>query len=192
MNKGKSRSGRRRTVCLEFLEERNLLNTFPHARPAATHIQFMPHFVRMKGTIDGAVTLESRAFDSAHNVIVQVEGTGTGEISHLGSVTLTESHVTTLLAATGYSTSSATAGKATVTAANGEELFLEFSGSGVATQNGFDDTFHYTVTGGTGRFVDASGRGIIHSSDQPGGTPTQIPFHLTLEGFISSVGSSKK
>ena len=97
-----------------------------------------------------------------------------------------------MLASTNYRTSIVTGGQAIITAANGDRLFLKFGGSGVATPFGFNDAFVYIITGGTGRFAQlVRGGGVIHSVNDPG-TPPQIPFHLDLEGVISSVGSSKK
>ena len=48
-------------------------------------------------------------------------------------------------------------GNATTVAANGDELTSTFSGSGVMTPTGLEATVVGQVTGGTGRFEDASG-----------------------------------
>ncbi|MGE5754600.1 MAG: hypothetical protein ACM35G_02620, partial [Planctomycetaceae bacterium] len=81
-------------------------------------------------------------------------------------------------------------GRATITAANGDQLDLRFTGLGDLTANGFNDTFRYTITGGTGRFAGASGGGNIDSTNEPHTIPTQVPFLLDLEGVIATVKSS--
>lgn len=100
----------------------------------------------------------------------QIEGTGSGitvttfgfpttfvgderaDLSHLGDSTL---HVegTSVLTETGVDLD----GTATIVAANGDELRSTFSGSGEMTQTGLEATVVGEVTGGTGRFEDASG-----------------------------------
>ena len=91
-----------------------------------------------------------------------------------------------VLASSGYATSTVTGGMATIIAANGDELFLKFSGSGVLIGPGqFSDKFNYTITGGTGRFEDASGSGVIHSTDGQG-TGNKVPFVFDLDGVISN------
>ena len=87
----------------------------------------------------------------------------TGNISHLGKVSITESHQTKVLASTNYRTSIVTGGQAIITAANGDRLFLKFGGSGVATPFGFNDAFVYIITGGTGRFAQQAQRWRRHS-----------------------------
>lgn len=83
---------------------------------------------------------------------------GTARLSHLGRSTLSLTFTITL---TGPSTFSV-AGTATITAANGDQLFTNFTGSGEATGafgvgQTSETTAVHTVTGGTGRFADASG-----------------------------------
>jgi hypothetical protein len=74
----------------------------------------------------------------------------------------------------------------TLTAANGDQLFLTNVG-----QDCFDDTGHivgsatFTVTGGTGRFAGATGTGttqVVATPDQTGFAGT---FVLTVTGQIS-------
>jgi hypothetical protein len=74
----------------------------------------------------------------------------------------------------------------TLTAANGDQLFLTNVG-----EDCFDDTGHivgsatFTVTGGTGRFAGASGTGttqVVATPDQTGFAGT---FVLTVTGQIS-------
>jgi hypothetical protein len=188
---GGARPRRRRDLCPESLESRNLLSATGLVKMAPAEVRSAAHYVAMRGTIGGISTLGYPMLDeSSGDVIVPVESTGSGQISHFGHVTMTESHTTTILASSGYATSLVTGGTATITAANGDRLFLAFSGTGVRTgPSQFDDTLSYTITGGTGRFGGASGSGVIHSTDEPS-TPTgQVPFVFDLEGVISTVGS---
>ena len=74
-------------------------------------------------------------------------------------------------------------------AANGDQLFLVYSGEGVPNGVGFDDTFHFTVDGGTGRFAEATGGGVVQSTDVPG---ANYPFVAFLDGVISSVCSNRR
>jgi hypothetical protein len=143
----------------------------------------------MVGTINGDVTLGPTTSDSLGDAIVPVSSTGSGYLSGLGAVTMTESHTTTILAASQYKTSLVMDGRATITDAAGDQLFLVFGGAGVFTEpSQFDDTFVYTVTGGTGRFAGASGDGFIQSTDEPG-TATEVPFVFNLDGVALTVGS---
>jgi hypothetical protein len=83
---------------------------------------------------------------------------GTARVSHLGKSTITSSFTILL---TGPSTFSV-AGTATIVAANGDQLFTSFTGTGQST-GAFsigqitETTAIHTLTGGTGRFTDASG-----------------------------------
>lgn len=85
-------------------------------------------------------------------------GEGTARLSHLGKSTFSSNYTITL---TGPSTFSV-GGTQTIVAANGDMLFMTFTGTGVATGafgvgQTSETTVVYTVTGGTGRFADASG-----------------------------------
>ena len=177
-----SRPRRCRESRLEFLEDRHLLSV----PGAAAAVQPAAHYVPMKGTGTGVATLGTSSFDHSGNVIVPETSTGSGNISHLGNVTITESHTETFLASSGDKTSAITDGTVTILAASGDKLFLAFSGSGVQIgPEQFSDTFNYTITGGTGRFENASGSGVIHSTDGQG-TGNQVPFVFDLAGKISA------
>jgi hypothetical protein len=78
----------------------------------------------------------------------------TGNLSHLGAIT--GGDVATLTA-TGPATFTY-AGTNILVAANGDEVFSTFTGSGVFTSaTTVESTQVNTITGGTGRFADASG-----------------------------------
>jgi hypothetical protein len=192
-NRCGARSIRRPSIRLESLEDRNLLSASALAKLAPVDVLPAIHFVPMNGTINGVATLGTPTLDpQTHSVTVPVSSTGSGNLSHLGRVILSETHDTVVLASTGYTTSLIENGVATITAASGDQLDLTFTGSGVKTANGFNDTIDYTITGGTGRFAGATGSGVIHSTDEAPISPTEIPFVFDLEGVISTVGSSKK
>ena len=77
---------------------------------------------------------------------------GTGTVSHLGQTTV---HIDGVLTPTSPNTFTL-AGSLTLTAANGDQLFGDFSGSGTGF-GGSTGTTVTTITGGTGRFTGASG-----------------------------------
>jgi hypothetical protein len=117
---------------------------------------------------------------------------GTGTVSHLGQTTV---HIDGVVTPTGPSTFTI-AGPLSLTAANGDQLFGDFSGSGTnVASGGSTGTTATTITGGTGRFTGASG--------SVGGPFTQTPISMTattatfattfsLSGTISYKGKCKK
>ncbi len=86
------------------------------------------------------------------NIIQNVSGTGI--VSPLGASTFE---------ATVYITATPTppfmvTGKRTITAANGDQLFTTFTGTSTPVVNGMNGAdLHETITGGTGRFANATG-----------------------------------
>lgn len=105
------------------------------------------HELPFKGKLEGSYTL---AFPSP--LVLLVEGTGTGNATHFGQFTFTYDEVVDL--STGLGT-----GTYDLTAANGDRLSADWSGAGFPTD---DPTVlriveDATITGGTGRFANASG-----------------------------------
>ena len=94
---------------------------------------------------DTATTTVNLTTGAATNV-------GSGQLSHLGAVTSSSVLQFALVGTNGFSWT----GTGTIVAANGDELFMSVSGTGT-----FGAPIHTmsvtTITGGTGRFVDASG-----------------------------------
>ena len=84
---------------------------------------------------------------------------GGGEATHLGRFTLTSEF--TLLTPPPVVTAS---GTATWTAANGDKIFTSTAGQGVITLPVAAIAETHTITGGTGRFADVSGRLIVDRS----------------------------
>jgi hypothetical protein len=87
-----------------------------------------------------------------------VNGTGTGTANHLGRFTATFSTTVNL------GTGSATGGIFKFVAANGDHLDATFTGQGTPTgqPNVASIVEIATITGGTGRFADATGAFTIH------------------------------
>lgn len=102
-------------------------------------------------------------------VVMEIEAAGTG--THVGLCT-SESTVTWIEKSGGIWFS----GPLTITAANGDELFLDTYGW--STSEGADGD--YVITGGTGRFADATGSGSFDVVVYADGSQT-----ATLDGTIS-------
>ena len=94
-----------------------------------------------KGTYEGLETVDPLV-PSHHHL------DATGNATHLGRFTVTAKWT---LAPTGNF------GTSTWIAANGDELTTSFSRSGVAAPPTITFTEHHAITGGTGRFANASG-----------------------------------
>jgi hypothetical protein len=130
---------------------------------------------------------------STGSASVVIEATGsitgtasyTGNLSHLGTVT--GSDVATF-SFTGPATFRYT-GTDTVVAANGDELFSTVSGSGAFTSpTTSESTQVNTITGGTGRFADASGTFTVTISSvivSISATSETSDFTDTIKGQIS-------
>lgn len=187
-NAPRTRSTPRKTFCPESLEGRNLLSAAV-ASPAPPPAQVALNTTPMLGEAVGIATLGTTTFDSSLDAIVPVSYKGIGVVTGLGAVVVEGSHTTEVLASTGYSTSLIVGGKATIIGTNGNSISLIYTGSGTLVPgetNLFNDTFNYTITGGTGQFVGATGSGVIHSTDEPGGTATEVPFIFNLDGVVST------
>ena len=86
------------------------------------------------------------------NIIQNVSGTGIA--SHLGKSTFDAISYVTVTAHPPFTVT----GTRTITAANGDQIFTTFSGTSVPVVNGKNGAdLNETITGGTGRFADASG-----------------------------------
>ena len=81
-----------------------------------------------------------------------------GQLSHLGRITSTVD--VTSFTLTGPDTFSFT-GTATDVAAKGDKLFT--TGASTGTPTGTEASTIFTITGGTGRFADASGTGTLRA-----------------------------
>jgi hypothetical protein len=113
---------------------------------------------------------------------------GTAIISHLGKSTFAQDFTVTL---TGPTTFTQT-GTVTLTAANGDQLFATLSGGGTVGGLAVGDTIDvssvFTITGGTGRFADASGTltsPVVATVVSLVGTTLSTSDVFTLQGRIS-------
>jgi hypothetical protein len=73
---------------------------------------------------------------------------------------------------------SVTEGIAVLSAANGDALFLNFHGPATSATSG---EFTFTVSGGRGRFLGATGSGVIHCTTQP----EQKTVTRVIEGMVA-------
>lgn len=78
---------------------------------------------------------------------------GSGQLSHLGRFTFTNDITSFTLTGNTFSFTLT----ATIVAANGDEVYTTATGTGTLTATGSEATLISTITGGTGRFADASG-----------------------------------
>ncbi|MEJ2240423.1 MAG: hypothetical protein P8X82_19200 [Gemmatimonadales bacterium] len=110
--------------------------------------------------------------------------TGQGHGLHLGRLNETESDCID------FATLSLTLGEITITAANGDQIWAEFEGSG-----SFDPPppnanlfCTWSIVGGTGRFVGATGAGDCADSRQLGNGTSLI----ILDGWIAYDASNRR
>ncbi|HYD58829.1 MAG TPA: hypothetical protein VEC35_00640 [Noviherbaspirillum sp.] len=109
---------------------------------------------------------------------------GSGTATHLGAVTISSRHCAT---PTGRGSVAISPGVITVTAANGDLLIADFMGTispfpGDLQTNTFVGSF--LITGGTGRFANAEGDGLL-SGALSGSLLTRVfKGALTAEGRI--------
>lgn len=131
--------------------------------------------VPFKGVFEGTFAINP--------VTLQLHFSGEGTASHLGESDIVgESQ----LAPPAHGCFEIATDAVTLTAANGDQLFITNSG-----QDCFDSTGHivgnaiFTVTGGTGRFAGASGAGTTQVVATPDQTGFAGNFVLVFRGRIS-------
>ncbi len=117
--------------------------------------------------------------------IATVIGSGQGQALHLGRVAA-ESIAEEVNLATG-------AGEASYrfTVANGDEVLVHFVFTAIPTSPTlFEVNGVWQITGGTGRFVNASGAGTYEGTVEFTGPDTALG-HFVMKGTVSSPGSLK-
>jgi hypothetical protein len=146
-------------------------------------LEIIPVHGALKGTYSITQLQSSPPLYSGH-------GTAVGIVSGMGNATLTIDGQSTT-DSSGNIIPVAGTWNATLTAANGDEVFLRYlfpandNGAGKYTLSG-----EYVVTGGTGRFSGATGKGTYSAE----GTYSLLPgivsgkFAGSLEGDISAPG----
>jgi hypothetical protein len=125
--------------------------------------------VPLRGQFEGTATVTP-----LDPPFAQVNVSATGQASHLGRFTLDIPHVVN------FATRSAT-GTMTLTAANGDTLTASFTGQSQVADPLVTIVETATVTGGTGRFADASGSFTVNRLFNRATGLTEG----TLEGTIS-------
>lgn len=131
--------------------------------------------VPFKGRLDGTVTVTP-----INPPIASVLIEGTGNATHLGLFTVEVPHVVNQALRVG-------AGTYEFTAANGDTLTADFTGTAILLAPGvLSTTETATITGGTGRFAGATGSFVAKRTFYVATGTTTGSF----EGTISSVGQS--
>ena len=103
--------------------------------------------VPFKGSLSGVVTV---TFDPPPSPLASVLIEGSGHATHLGRFVVSMPHRVSFATATGT-------GTIQFTAANGDLLTADFTGQADTSTSVFSIVETATITGGTGRFSDATG-----------------------------------
>jgi hypothetical protein len=130
-----------------------------------------------KGALTGFATV---APDPSCPIGLRTDSEGSGTASHLGRVSMTSSHCTPA--------PDAFTGRMTIVAANGDELYMTYSGTseplppvgGVILAPS-----HNVIVGGTGRFADATGEADFTALVTFAGLGVPLPITWTWDGTIS-------
>lgn len=126
------------------------------------------------GPIKGSYRTTSMILSGPPMLATQI--TGIGQSSHLGKGTFVANSVANLTTPPPFSLG----GTAVFTSANGDEFYTSFVGTATPVGSGANDIeMHHTITGGTGRFEDATGNFT--------GYTTAVPGHT--EGYVSYEGN---
>lgn len=136
-------------------------------------------------TLDGvrpmSVTLQGNAnlIPTNDPCVFTNEETGSGNSTHLGAFVWSDVETVNFCTVPG---GVSVVGSFVMTAANGDAVTGDLTTTGLFQMNGdllIDGT--YSIAGGTGRFVDATGEGLVNITAQlsPG-----LPFAGTIEGTI--------
>lgn len=115
-----------------------------------------------KGTVNGQVTFAMVGTNVCPALGLQTQSNASGQFTHLGSMSMYSEHCTPTGAAI-------SGGVMTLTAANGDQVYLSYDGLQLALPDFMGGTLvvgdvipvegTFVVTGGTGRFDDAAGGG---------------------------------
>lgn len=157
--------------------------------PAAAATRNTSHPQPISGTTSGPDTYASPS-TCPEGAAWRFNSTGTGRLTHLGKVTVTNTHCT-FLADFSFS-----GGEMTITAANGDELLMTYSGTfvmifGPSGPVRSDVQLAWDIVGGTGRFAGAEGSGTGTGYGEDFG-PTTSTTTMSYDGWISTaIGSLK-
>lgn len=138
-------------------------------------------FVPFKATWSGITV----AADVSNFPIVAVIASGEGQGTHLGHFTMVSPHLNNVL-------TFELEGDQNFTAANGDTLSAHFAGHLTPNADGsLTGTLPCVFTHGTGRFAGVSGSYDFHITAVPLADGSGFASTATIDGVISSVGSSK-
>lgn len=126
--------------------------------------------------IKGAYHTSSQILSGPPMLSTQI--TGIGQSSHLGRGSFVAYSTVNFTTPPPFSLG----GTAVFTAANGDEFYTTFTGTATPTGTGSNEIeMHHTITGGTGRFENASGTIDGYTIATPG----HANGYVTYEGSIS-------
>ena len=140
-----------------------------------------PHFRPFKGSTAGEATFPvSEACLAVTGAPWRTLTSTEGWVSHLGRVTLTTAHCSTL------DGSAAVGGRATFTAANGDQLWATFTAVTVAPPPLIVQEADFVIVGGTGRFEHATGwlRGVVYVTFEGFEDPSW-PIEFAIAGAVA-------
>jgi hypothetical protein len=153
--------------------------------PTAVRVEDAAHFSRAAGQGRDQVPFKARVEGRTESVrispvLLRVDFDGFGQATHLGR--------THAQASLDVDAAFAFEGEVALTAADGSQLFLLVTGQLVLREFPiFDVAGAYEVTGGTGRFVGATGGGTLEGELDFDADEASIE----LTGTVSSVGSGR-
>jgi hypothetical protein len=168
----------------------------------------MPPLVRLLAVLVTAATFLSPAATLARslkpfkaaitfNETVQPDGTGTcgpigssflgtisgtGQATHMGKVSITSRDCITFMSATTFTFGST---ELVLIAANGDKISATYTGTFEIEDGVGVITGTYTITGGSGRFSGATGRGTVQGLETLNPTTFQGQGQVQLTGTIS-------
>ena len=102
-----------------------------------------------------------------------VSGSGGGNATHLGKYSVVFPHIVNFATRTGQ-------GTYTFTAADGSTLTANFTGQAQGGPAVVSLEEHATITGGTGRFADATGSFVVQRTFEPATGKTEGSFDGTI------------
>ena len=124
---------------------------------------------------NGSFTTASEILQPAP--ILKTRITGTGQVSQLGKSTFVALSTLNFTSQPPF----ILGGTATFTAANGDEVYTSFTGTSTpAGQGMLDVVMTHTITGGTGRFQNATGSFVGHTIAFPGHSEGYIEHEGTI------------
>jgi len=134
-----------------------------------------PQPVPFRGNLEGSQTLTplQPPFGS-------VNGSATGSATHLGQYSVAFPHIVNFATRIGQ-------GTYTFTAADGSILTANFTGQAQVGATATSIEEHATITGGTGRFANATGSFVVQRTFVPATGKTEGSF----EGTITVAGGGK-